>query len=341
MTVISHADAYQVLLLQAADDGRGPVLFGESFARAREVAQPFMVGETFPSVYLEHPLLGDPFLDVTVLFGKLEPGTSIDSPLAPDCEEMLEWHARAISEADNICCGFELDTKDPSLPVAAVHCQPRAHIELVEPFCEAVGEPERAAIYLSMSERMPKEWPLSFFGMFRGRPGSPLRVCGYLSNEEVGACAVPTHLAERFREIGFSAYDDAMLEQVASLMAAAPGTVDFQLDVMSDGTLGPTFAIDVQFEIAQPEAVCAAFTDGPAARVMEFLENCGVADERWHLVSEASFARSIFAEDANGKVGRYSFTLMPQWVKARWTNGVMQPAKHYFLAKAGMLETKA
>ena len=340
MIAISHADAYQVLLLQAADDGRGPQLFGESLARAREVAQPFMVGETFPSVYLEHPLLGDPFLDVTILYGKLEPGIRIDSPMAPACGEMLEWHVRANSETENVCCGFELDTKDPSLPVAAVHCQPRTHIELVEPFCEAVGEPERAALYLSMSERMPEEWSLSFFGMFRGRPGSPLRVCGYLPKDEVEACIEPTHLAERFREIGFSAYDDAMLGQVASLMAVAPGTVDFQLDVMGDGTLGPTFAIDAQFEIAQPEAVCAAFTDGPAARVMGLLEKYGAADERWHLVPEASFARCIPAEAPDGKVGRYSFTLMPQWVKARWTNGVMQPAKNYFLAKAGMLETK-
>ena len=341
MTAISHTDAYQVLLLQAADEGRGPVLFGESLGRARAAAQPFMVGETFPSVYFEHPLLGEPFVDVTILFGKMKPGTRIDSPMAPDCEEMLEWHARVNSETENVCCGFELDTKDPSLPVAAVHCQPRVHRELVKPFCEAVGEPERAVLYLDMSERMPEEWSLSFFGMFRGRPGSPLRVCGYLSEDEVEACAEPTHLAKRFREIGFSAYDDAMLEQVASLMVAAPGTVDFQLDVTGDGTLGPTFAIDVQFEIAQPEAVRAAFEDGPAARVMGLLEKYGVADERWHLVPEASFARCIYVETDDGEVGRYSFTLMPQWVKARWTNGVLQPAKNYFLARAGTLETKA
>ena len=47
--------AYQVLLLQAADEGRGPALFGESLGRAREAVLPFLVGEHFPIVYLEHP----------------------------------------------------------------------------------------------------------------------------------------------------------------------------------------------------------------------------------------------------------------------------------------------
>ena len=45
-----------MLLLQAADEGRGPALFGESLGRAREAVLPFLVREHFPIVYLEHPL---------------------------------------------------------------------------------------------------------------------------------------------------------------------------------------------------------------------------------------------------------------------------------------------
>ena len=67
MKALSHSDAYQVLLLQVADEGRGPALFGESVECARDAVLPFLVGEKFPDIYLEHPLMGDPFLDVTVL----------------------------------------------------------------------------------------------------------------------------------------------------------------------------------------------------------------------------------------------------------------------------------
>ena len=37
---------------------------------------------------------------------------------------------------------------------------------------------------------------------------------------------------------GFAAYGDATLAQISSLMAVAPGGVDFQLDVFPDGGIG-------------------------------------------------------------------------------------------------------
>ena len=338
MRLPPHPDAYQVLLLQAADEGRGPALFGDSYARAREAVLPFIVGKEFPSVYLEYPLMGNPFLDVTVLYGKLEPKTRIASDMTVGMDALLDWFAEACGTYDDICCGFEVDTKDPRLPKAAVHFQPRSHVELVEPFCEAVGEPKRARLYLDLAARMPEEWSLSFFGMFRGRPGSPLRVCGYLSSDEIAACAADSHhLAGRFDAIGFSAYDDAMLAQVSALMAVAPELADFQFDIYPDGKLGDVFAIDVQFGIEQPEAVQSSFADGAGARVMDLLEELGAADSRWKLGAQAAFARALPVELDDGETGRYAFTLMPQWVKARWANRELQPAKLYLLAHAGLL----
>ena len=66
------------------------------------------------------------------------------------------------------------------------------------------------------------------FGMFRGRPGSPLRVCGYLDSAETDACSQdPSRLASIFDTIGFSAYDSAMLTEVTTFMDAAPVGIDF------------------------------------------------------------------------------------------------------------------
>ena len=91
MKALSHSDAYQVLLLQAADEGRGPALFGESVERARDAVLPFLVGEKFPSIYLEHPLIGEPFLDATVLYDDIQSGTRVNSPLAGDHGAMFDW----------------------------------------------------------------------------------------------------------------------------------------------------------------------------------------------------------------------------------------------------------
>ena len=341
MKVPSYADSFEVLCLQAADDGRGPVLFGESFERARKALRPFMVGKRFPDVYLEFPLIGEPFMDVTVLLKEIEPGTRIDSPAAAGTEAMLEWYADAHGEHQGIACGYEVDTKEPGLPAAAVHFQPRKKTQLVEPFCKIVGEPERAALYLDLDACMPEGWPLSFFGMFRGRPGSPLRVCGYLARTAQSACACdPEELGRAFRAIGFTAYDNAMLAQVSQLMAVAPGLIDFQFDIYPDGSLGDTFAIDLQFEIAQPKDVQACFTDGGGANVMNLLEKWGAADERWHLGAEAAFANAIPAWREDGSICKWAFTLMPQWAKARWKDGVLQPSKLYLLGSAGPLENE-
>ncbi|MDO4889805.1 MAG: hypothetical protein Q3963_00465 [Coriobacteriaceae bacterium] len=339
MSVPSNATALEVMFLQAADDGRGEVLFGQSLERARAACRPFMVGDEFPDVYFEFPLAGDPFLDITLLYSELAPGMRIDSPAAAGAEPMLDWCAGVRSDYDDVCCGFELDTKNEQLPAAAVHFQPRRHTELVAPFCEAIGEPERAHLYLDLNARMPEGWKLSFFGLFRGRPNAPLRVCGYLGDAQQKACAEdPRCIAVVFDQIGFTAYNDAMIAQIAELLARAPGTTDFQFDVFPDGRLGNVFAIDVQFGIQQPEAVREAFDTGSSGCLLRLLERWGIADSRWKLAGDAAFARAIPVQLEDGSPARFAFTLMPQWTKVRWIDGVLQPAKHYRLAHAGLLE---
>ena len=337
MNVPSFADSFEVLCLIAADDGRKDVLFGDSFDRVLAELPPFLVGKEFPDTYFEFPLIGDPFLDVTMLYGELDPHTRIESAATADTGAMFDWYAEARKKYDSISCGFEFDTKNPELPAAAIHFQPRDHTELVKPFCDTIGEPDRAELYLSQAARMPEEWPLSFFGMFRGRPGSPLRICGYLGNSETTECIQdPQHLTHIFDETGFSAYNDAMLSQIRQLMQTASESLDFQFDVYPDGGIGDTFAIDLQFKIQQPAAVRSAFSEGIAARCMQLLQNWGAADDRWKLGAETAFARAI-PVSVDGKPRKFGFTLMPQWVKARWRNGVLQPSKLYLLGNAGLI----
>ena len=135
---------------------------------------------------------------------------------------------------------------------------------------------------------MPAGWGLSFFGMFRGRPGSPLRVCGYLGNDALRAVAQdPSYLPGVFDQVGFTAYDDAMLRQVRALMGEFSEGADFQLDVYPDGSLGSIFAVDLQFGIEQPASVLENFSRGPASRVMGLLQAWGAADDRCFKASMA------------------------------------------------------
>ena len=113
--------------------------------------------------------------------------------------------------------------------------------------------------------------------------------------------------------------------------------IDFQFDIYPDSVLGSTFAIDIQFGIEQPEAVRKTFETGRGARVMDLLENWNATDDRWRMAIESTFARALPVECDDGTVGRFALTLMPQWLKARWTDGALQPAKLYHFAHAGLV----
>ena len=188
---------------------------------------------------------------------------------------------------------------------------------------------------------MPSGWPLAFFGMFRGRPESPLRVCGYMDRDFQEACANDSEQVRKaFDTIGFASYDDAMLSQVSTLLGTVPGNADFQFDVYDDGTLGSTFAIDAQFGIEQPEKVLASFTDGAGARVARLLQEWGIADDRLQLGVQSTFARALPMGREGDTLKLHTLTLMPQWAKVRWINAQLQPAKLYCLANASPLDRK-
>ena len=248
---------------------------------------------------------------------------------------MLDWFAEASSHHDNISCGFELDTKEGNIPAAAIHFQPRAKRELVRPFMESIDAGERAHLYLDTDDRLPQGWALSFLGLFRGRPASPLRVCGYFHKDVQERCkGNPQALAEVFRQVGFHAYDDIMLRQATKLIGLAPAQLDFQLDVLPDGSMSDTFALDVSFNMERSDRVIESFAHGDASRIMGCFRDFGVTDERADIVADASITRMLPMVADDGSLVRFAFTLMPLWIKARWVAGELVPAKLYYQAVA-------
>ena len=338
----THAQAFEVLLLQAAGDHRNATLFGGRAQRVLEMMSPFLVGEKFPEIYLEFPLAGKPFLDATVLYGDLPEGTCIDSPLATGCEDALAFQIRERSIGKKVALGFEIDCSDPAPSAAGIHFQPLMHTDLVLPFCKAAGNPEKAPLYLAQSERMPDGWPLAFFGMFRGRSDSPLRVCGYLRQDEARACAAdPNHLGSALKAAGFTAFDETMLAQASRILKLAPATVDFQFDVLADGSLGDMFAIDIRFNAMPSGEVVKSFAEGVDADIMGQLQEWGIADERVSHVADMCFTRGLRLQADDGSFAPFAFSLIPGWLKVRWRGGVLQPAKIYMNAGAKLLATGA
>ena len=128
-----------------------------------------------------------------------------------------------------------------------------------------------------------------------------------------------------------------MLSQMAQVLQTAPSAVEFQLDLLPDGTLGDALSLGIRFDIARPGLVRSSFTDGADARVMGLLESWGVADERWKQGVDMTVAHALPVNLHDGTPGRYGIMIMPQWVKVRWKAAKLRPAKLYHLATAGLM----
>ncbi len=321
-----------MLLLHAASDSRGELLYGDSLSRVKKIVPDFLGNGPFPDIYLECPLLGEPFLDIslTVVFDDTSETNYVSSPLAKDTDRMLEFLRTASGKYPSVCGGFEIDTKSPSPGAAAVHFQPRKHKFLTAGFCEAIGEPLYGQLFEEMTRRLKDSWDPSYFGFFRGRPGLPLRVGGYISPAEKRLCiADPDRIAGAFKAAGFTAYDDQMIREITAVMAVTNRENEFQFDIFPDGTVGSIFSLSTNFAIEKPEDVLASFKDGYGARYIDLLKQWNITDDRWKKGIGATFAGAIPAGEK-----KITFSLFPQWLKVRWTDRKLQPAKMYQLIKA-------
>ena len=334
----SQMKAFDALYTIAADDGRGEALFGSSFELARPVYERTLVGSGYPTAYIEFPLLGEPCFDLLSVHGYVEPGSRFAPKAGFGCQVMLDWFTGVCEPGGSVSCGIELDTSSGETERAGVYLQQRDRHELVTPFLESVGEAGRAQTYLDVLARMPEGWPPAYVGLFPGRPKSPMRIGGYMDHLELARCAdSPTHLGDCFRRIGFSDFDAPMLDRCAAFMRLAP-SVDFQFDIMPDGSLGDTFGLSLSFNETKPREARSCMESGYGATVMQALQEWGLADDRWKLIAGAAFARHVGYERADGTEGRFALCIRFNYAKVKFRACAPQPAKFYLTCAAGDVE---
>lgn len=330
MHLMNNKTAFSMLLSHVISEGRGEVLYGNYIDKVKKCV-PNLLGEgPFPDIYLECPLLGTPFLDVVIVFEKSAKSGGSKSPLVPDLDLILDSFSRIMERYPEVNGGFEVDTGSFESEVAGIHFQPRAHIELVEGFCETIGEASYGRLYEEMARRLKGLWAPEYFGVLRGRPGAPLRVAGYIGKREMLSYAKdPERIIRVFEAAGFTAFDDAMIEQICSVFKASPGTSDFQFDIYPDGSTGETFSLSALHNIRRRQETLNTFYAGDDADYINLLTDWGIADERWKKVVDTVFNGTIPM-----KGGSIAFLAFPQAFKVRWKGKRLQPAKAYVMAKA-------
>ena len=334
----SQMTVFDALYAIAAGDGRGEALFGNSFGIARDAYERTLIGEGYPAVYIEFPLLGSPGFDLLSVHDTVLPGSRFAPGAGFGYQAMFDWFSGVCEKGSNASCGIELDTSVGETERAGVYLQYRKHTDLIAPFLESIGEEARAESFLVVADRMPEGWPPAYVGLFPGRAGTPLRIGGYLGDTIQEACADdPALLAAQFDQIGFSAYDDEMLSRCVALLSLAP-SVDFQFDIMPDGTLSDVFGLSLSFNDTKPREARACMESGYGARTCRTLQEWGLADERWKLIADAAFARHVPFVREDGSQGRFALCCLLNYAKVKFADAVAQPAKFYLTLSAGEVE---
>ena len=330
--------AFEALYTIASEDGRGQALFGNSFELARRAYERTLIGKGYPNAYIEFPLLGTPCFDILSVHSRAD--VNAGDRFAPDAgfgyQAMLDWFANVPDEGD-VSCGIELDTSVGETERAGVYLQFRKRTELVAPFLESVGEGARAESYRTVFDRMSDGWPPAYVGLFPGRAGTPLRIGGYLGHDVQRACAAdPSFLKRQFDAIGFSAYDDEMLARCSEFMSLAP-SLDFQFDIMPDGSLSDVFGLSLSFNETKPRSARECMESGYGARICSTLQDWGLADDRWKLIADAAFAVHVPFAREDESVGRFALCCRFNYAKVKFKAAVAQPAKFYLLLESGEL----
>ena len=88
---------------------------------------------------------------------------------------------------------------------------------------------------------------------------------------------------------------------------------------MADGTLGDTFGLAVSFNELRPRAVREQMERGMGHRIMSTLQQWGLADDRWRLLGNVSFARQFPYVREDGTTGLMGLCTLLNFAKVKFT----------------------
>lgn len=329
--MLGHVEMYDVLYLLAAGDGREGALFGGCRPLAREAFSRSLIGEEFPIVCFEVPLADESWFDLHVAFSRasLKPGMRFAPGAGGGYGGLFRWYAD--EEPGGVGLSLAYDVSEGRIDMPAVYANVNnAPLSDMRRFFELAAGGGAAKRYRAFEARLPRGWRVWYVGSHPGRPDAPVRVgCFVDSRLKVAYASVPSLLEQHLRECGFAAASWA-LRDLAGLVARSPFVLELQFDVLADGSVGPTIGVSAGFSLAAPSKVKSLFADdGAAAALMTQVERRGLADERWRLVAQASFARQV-------EIGNGTLTLCctPTFVKLRVRGGEPLDAKAYLQAGA-------
>ncbi|SEH33077.1 hypothetical protein [Selenomonas sp. KH1T6] len=338
MYLSDASSIFDMIYRRMSAEGRQAELFGIAPERLSEAVKKALLRCSYiPTFYLEIPLQGEPYCDVTTLYdGSLLPGVSFGPGRGYGLQKTFDWWTEK-PRAEGCSCGIEVDVSRGDTEQAAAMLGYRQNAEYVEPFLHTLGAEERLADCLSFHEKMPKVWRTYYLGLFAHRPEAPLRLAVALTEEARETIhAEPERLAEQLWQVGFTAFHGEMLKQCAAYILPEIYT-ELQFDLYPGGRMGDTLGI-ISFlqglDILAKEAYMR--TDGGAA-LLEKMEREGLTDGRWHHLAGCAVSKGRRRKLAEGGSQLLGLAAGVHSLKLKYRGGSLQSTKCYLELKAKMI----
>ena len=316
---------------RAFADGREAALMGGNAERLLDACGRLSLeGTRSVSGFVEAPLLGAPEYDALVIHNPryLVPGCRIADPTQQKAQAVLDWAAGREPFPPYI--HFELDAGD-SGTLSGIHCKIEGDLALAEDFFRVVGEEHRGETFVRNAERLPEGWYCRYTGVFPGRDTNNTRMeVNPFTPEARRALSDPVYVRRWLDTIGFTAYSDAMLSDLARL-ASVDTPVSIQFDFLPDGTFLPVLSLLSTYEKVRPDCSPLFAPEGALRRTCRIYEEMSVSDGRWQLLEACCFSARRGFRMKDGAIELRFNHCFPCCTKAKWIGGERTPAKLYLL----------
>ena len=320
---------YNIIYALAASGGRDARLFGDGFALSQEAFERSLPGSGFPELWFELPLAGRPWFDLHALASHETIGshTTFSSHETGGYPELFSWFARQGREARQLALSWDVSSGDIAHPAVQLLVGDRVSATTCA-FLEKAGRSDAVPAYRAFLDRLPNGWFACYTGVFPARPDMNLRVeCIPRPEQQQAYANDPALLEAHLQQVGLPVLGDTLVER-CQLLAQTPFQLEFQFDVEADGMAGPTIGVSVRFAGPQGMGPYDPFDpEGAGGDLMRRIEAWGLADDRWKLLYDASFAKGL----KNNGVGSLLYNYLA-FLKLRWRDGLPLDAKVYYLA---------
>lgn len=311
--------------LELASQHGGSALFGDDWQPVMDVVAQGLPPYGVPDVNTEVPLVGKPGSDVHVRCSERHfhgRGAPEAGSFWEEHPSFLAWCTSKLGPGEGI--GLSYDVRKPQHDVPAVYYRGPS----VGGFFLSLGVPQAAAVFRCARERLPKGWRCWYTGTFPNRVGSPVRLGVVVSRPtQDGYVSRSQTLADDFASVGICGIDAAMLDFLSE-QAAQPYVFDIELDVMDDGSMGDVVGVNLTVE-KSGKSVRDAIATGGLGRALRRAEEAGLADRRWTMLGEATFAR-LAPSPLGGRGGLVACANQLVYVKLRLKQGKAHDVKAYF-----------